>query len=124
MMEQEFPQTPLAGQTVPITIKRTRPAPSTGYPRYGTLPGNRGPSHSQSQNTSIQRGATLQHPPKKKTVTIGTFQTMDTSSGSAVWRQKTRYSRVPNNENNDIIDTDLYNLWTYQNLAFENFFKK
>lgn len=74
MMEQEFPMPQsLAGQTVPITIKRSRPGASA---KYGTLPHKPSGCHSGLRAGS---SSTLQHPPRgKKSVTIGTFQTMDT----------------------------------------------
>lgn len=78
MMDQEFPMPQsFAGQTVPITIKssgggRSRPG---GGVKYGTLPHR----PAAAQPGAALRGATLQHPrPGKKSVTIGTFQTMDT----------------------------------------------
>lgn len=76
MMEQEFPMPqPFAGQTVPITIKRSRPS---GNAKYGTLPHKPAGAHSSALRAGSS--STLQHPPRhgKKSVTIGTFQTMDT----------------------------------------------
>lgn len=80
MMEHEFPMPQsLAGQTVPITIKsHNANRPNRNRPKYGTLPHKPNPA-SQASQIPRDRGATLQHPRSgKKSVTIGTFQTLDT----------------------------------------------
>lgn len=89
MMEQEFPMPQsLAGQTVPITIKSHGSRAGRSRPKYGTLPHRPAPTAASAPR---DRGATLQHPRGKKSVTIGTFQTMDTAYADFNRRSSSAY---------------------------------